>query len=90
MPGRTRTYHYHIFFQEHEGQVLRALYRDFTPYAGEPWLLISRETCRAVVMGDFDEPGISEVAPPAFQIVVHAIASLVPALLVISPGVRAE
>src|SRR5690606_3941690 len=62
----------------------------FTPHAGQPGLLFARQAIRAVIMRYFGEARAGHVAPPAFQIIVHAITPLSPSCFIVAPGIGAE
>src|SRR5690606_6155818 len=58
------------------------------PYAGQPRLLIARQTGRTVVVLKLIETGVAHQRPPALEIVVDAITAAVPSLLILSTRVR--
>src|SRR5690606_38956200 len=60
------------------------------PYAGQPRLLIARQTGRTVVVLKLIETGVAHQRPPALEIVVDAITAAVPSLLILSTRVRTE
>src|SRR6185436_12652333 len=61
-----------------------------TPDARQPGLLLARQAGRPVVVFEFGESRRGEVAAPGFQVVVDAVAPLVPALLVRAARIGTE
>src|ERR1700688_3563214 len=60
------------------------------PNARQPGLLLAREPAGAVVMLEFHKPGCRNIASPGFEIVIGAVPSAVPSLLVLTVRVGAE
>ena len=60
------------------------------PRAREPGLPLARQTFGPVVVRELGESRGGHETPPAFQVVIRAVAPAVPALLVMAVRVRAE
>src|ERR1700712_278942 len=60
------------------------------PNAGQPRLLLARQSFRPVVMLQLAEARRAQQRAPAFQVVVGAVALALPAFLIVAAGVGTE
>jgi len=60
------------------------------PDAGEPRLLFTRQSSRAIVVIEFGKSRVPHEPSPGFEVVIDAVTAMVPAFLIRSARVRAE
>jgi hypothetical protein len=60
------------------------------PEACQPWLLFARQAGRAIIVGKLGKARGRQIAPPACEVVIGAVASPAPAFLVAPMRIRAE
>ena len=60
---------------------------DASPDTGQPWLFVTRQAGRAVIVSKLDETRGRDIPLPSFEIMIRAVAPVVPAFLVIAARV---